>query len=779
MKKLSAPSYAILWVIALGVCSPVHLLASDPPFYSKKSSWNETILESRLALQGYRAKLVSDAGLTLGGWYSVGPFTGENPYDRLFGPEDGFAPGKRYGENRLQWVRKEAWMDDEIIPLPQVDNSANYMTREISAENDTTVTFYLGSDDGIQVWLNGAELLRHKVDRGCERNQEIVRAYLKSGVNQLLLKVNNGGGPTAFYFSLLDIDSHLIWKLVERDFTAPGDREEIDWERADGIWEANWAEGDLGAIATRYREAGASVAEAAELTAPESPGKVARTSDLWRVRASYISLHRRAAEKRQKEMADLTLTPKPAPRPRIHGPKIFGVRPAAPFLYTVPATGRRPIEFTAKNLPAGLTIDRASGRITGAVGAKGRYAVTLQASNALGTTEREFRIVVGDTIALTPPLGWNSWNCFASDVDDAKVRAAADAMVASGLVDHGWTYINIDDCWMVKSDSRDPILGGRERDEEGRIQTNKKFPDMKALSDYVHMKGLKLGIYSSPGPQTCAGYAGSYGFELQDARQYADWGIDYLKYDWCSYDGIAKDRSLRELKKPYEVMRSALNSVNRDILYSLCQYGMGNVWEWGEQVGGNCWRTTGDIVDTWESMSTIGFGQVGHESYAGPGHWNDPDMLVVGWVGWGPRLHPTRLTPQEQVTHITLWSLLASPLLIGCDMTRLDEFTSSLLTNDEILDVHQDPLGRQARRVAVSGTCEIWARPLEGGSIAVGLFNRGSKGNRCTVRWSDLGISGKRTVRDLWRQADEGMFENEVSVNVGRHGAVMLTVSGR
>lgn len=302
---------------------------------------------------------------------------------------------------------------------------------------------------------------------------------------------------------------------------------------------------------------------------------------------------------------------------------------------------------------------------------------------------------------------------------------------------------------------------------------------MKALSDYVHMKGLKLGIYSSPGPQTCAGYAGSYGFELQDARQYADWGIDYLKYDWCSYDGIAKDRSLRELKKPYEVMRSALNSVNRDILYSLCQYGMGNVWEWGEQVGGNCWRTTGDIVDTWESMSTIGFGQVGHESYAGPGHWNDPDMLVVGWVGWGPRLHPTRLTPQEQVTHITLWSLLASPLLIGCDMTRLDEFTSSLLTNDEILDVHQDPLGRQARRVAVSGTCEIWARPLEGGSIAVGLFNRGSKGNRCTVRWSDLGISGKRTVRDLWRQADEGMFENEVSVNVGRHGAVMLTVSGR
>ena len=198
---------------------------------------------------------------------------------------------------------------------------------------------------------------------------------------------------------------------------------------------------------------------------------------------------------------------------------------------------------------------------------------------------------------------------------------------------------------------------------------------MKSLSNYVHSKGLKLGIYSGPGPLTCAGFTASYQYEQQDAQRYADWGIDYLKYDWCSYGNVAKDQSLPELKKPYLVMRAALDKVSRDIVYSLCQYGMGNVWEWGTEVGGNCWRTTGDITDTWTSMSKIGFNQAGHEKYAGAGHWNDPDMLVVGLVGWGPQLHPTHLTPDEQYTHISLWSLLSAPLLIGCDLSKLDDFT--------------------------------------------------------------------------------------------------------
>ena len=227
---------------------------------------------------------------------------------------------------------------------------------------------------------------------------------------------------------------------------------------------------------------------------------------------------------------------------------------------------------------------------------------------------------------------------------------------------------------------------------QGVIQTNEKFPDMKALADYVHSKGLKLGIYSSPGPKTCAGFAASYQNEEQDASTYASWGIDYLKYDWCSYGGIAKDGSLAELQKPYRVMRDALDECGRDIVYSFCQYGMGDVWKWGAEVGGNCWRTTGDINDSWGSMSGIGFGQDGHEKYASPGHWNDPDMLVVGKVGWGPNLHPTGLTPNEQMTHISLWCLLSSPLLIGCDLSDMDQFTLDLLTNDEVLDVNQDPL---------------------------------------------------------------------------------------
>jgi len=402
--------------------------------------------------------------------------------------------------------------------------------------------------------------------------------------------------------------------------------------------------------------------------------------------------------------------------------------------------------------------------------------VTLRARNAVGAAERPLRIVVGERVALTPPLGWNSWNCFAGDVDDAKVRSAADAMVRSGLVDHGWTYINIDDCWMIKPGSDDQLLRGERRDRDGMINTNRKFPDMKSLSDYVHGKGLKLGIYSSPGPLTCAGFTASYQFESHDARRFAEWGIDYLKYDWCSYGSIAKDRSLPELKKPYVVMRAALDGVRRDIVYSLCQYGMGNVWEWGAEVGGNCWRTTGDIEDTWESMSGIGFQQAGHEGFAGPGHWNDPDMLVVGYVGWGPQLHPTRLTPHEQRTHITLWSLLASPLLIGCDMTRLDDFTLNLLTNDEVLDVNQDPLGRQAGRVIKGGDLEVWAKEMEDGSRAVGLFNLGPREAKVTVRWSDIGLPRRRVVRDLWQQKDLGVFEEEYSTPVARHGAMLLRV---
>lgn len=488
---------------------------------------------------------------------------------------------------------------------------------------------------------------------------------------------------------------------------------------------------------------------------------------------------------------EIILTPKPADKPQINGAKVFGVRPGHPLLFTIAATGKRPMTFSAPGLPHGLALDKTTGRITGSIKEAGEFKVMLRAENELGTSRRELKIVVGPQVCLTPPMGWNSWNCWACAVDDQKVRAAADAFVNSGLINHGWTYINIDDCWEVQPDSKDPVLGGAPRNETGMINTNKKFPDMKSLGEYVHGKGLKLGIYSSPGSLTCAGYTASYRHEYQDASRYAGWGIDYLKYDWCSYDQIAPKPSLVDLKKPYQVMREALNKVDRDIVFSLCQYGMGNVWEWGGDVGGNCWRTTGDISDSWGSKATIGFSQAGHEKYAKPGNWNDPDMLVVGLVGWGPNLHSTGLKPNEQYTHISLWCLLSAPLLIGCDLSKIDDFTMNLLTNDEVLAVDQDPLGRQAGLVNRENGKEIWAKQLEDGSMAVGLFYVGEDAGdsvtsfpwedkaseTVTVNAADLRIDGKFSVRDLWRQKDLGTFESSFGTKVPYHGVVLVKLN--
>jgi len=460
----------------------------------------------------------------------------------------------------------------------------------------------------------------------------------------------------------------------------------------------------------------------------------------------------------------VVLTPKSSPKPRLNGPQIVGVRPGSPFLYTIAATGEPPINFAVGGLPEGLQMDLATGRILGVLKKRGTFTVKIRAKNALGAIERPLKIVCGDTIALTPPMGWNSWNCFGCDVNAANVRAAADAMVSSGLIDHGWTYINIDDCWEEG------------RDAEGNVRANQKFPDFGGLAAYVHGRGLKIGLYSSPGPKTCAGHEGSYQHEEQDARRYADWGFDYLKYDWCSYGDIAPNPNHEELMKPYQVMRAALDKVPRDIVFSLCQYGMGKVWEWGAQVGGNCWRTTGDITDTWSSMAGIGFGQAGHEKFSGPGHWNDPDMLVVGYVGWSAKVRPTRLTPNEQYTHISLWCLLSAPLLIGCDMTKLDEFTLSLLTNDEVIEVDQDPLGHAAACVSKTGTVEVWAKDLEDGSKAVGLFNRGEDEAQVNADWSDLGLKGRQRVRDLWRQKDLGHATGRFTAAVPRHGVMLIKI---
>ena len=471
------------------------------------------------------------------------------------------------------------------------------------------------------------------------------------------------------------------------------------------------------------------------------------------------------------------LTPEPGPEPRINGARVFGVRPGSPFLFTIAAAGKRPMTFSTKDLPEGLTLDSQTGHITGVINEKGKYNVTLIAANDVGNAERNFQIIAGTKICLTPPMGWNSWNCWACSVTDDNIRASARAMVDKGLINHGWTYINIDDCWMIKPGSDDPEISGEPRDKKGMALTNKKFPDMKALTDYIHKLGLKAGIYTSPGPYTCQGFVGSYEYEANDAKQFADWGFDYLKYDWCYYSKIAKDKSLPELKKPYFLMRDELLKQKRDIVYSLCQYGMGQVWKWGEQVGGNCWRTTGDIVDSWGSMSRIGFSQHKCSPYTKPGHWNDPDMLVVGNVGWGPNLHPSKLTPDEQYTHISLWCLLSAPLLIGCPIEQLDDFTLNLLTNDEVLEVNQDPLGDQAKQVVEEEEFQVWAKKMEDGSLAVGLFNMDSYEHKIvTVEWSQLGINDHHRVRDLWRQNDVGTFKNNFQTKVPPHGVVMVRV---
>ena len=459
------------------------------------------------------------------------------------------------------------------------------------------------------------------------------------------------------------------------------------------------------------------------------------------------------------------LTPSPLPEPRITGAAVFGVRPWSPFQFKVSATGEAPLVYTAMDLPEGLKINSSDGIITGVLKKKGDYIVRLKVENQLGSDERDLKIVCGDLISLTPPMGWNSWNCWGLSVSDEKVRQSADAMKASGLIDHGWAYINIDDGWEYQ------------HDKDGNILTNSKFPNMKGLCDYVHSLGLKIGIYSSPGRLTCGGYEGSLGYEEKDVQHYAAWGIDYLKYDWCSYYEVAPDPTPEQMKYPYRLMKKAIRAVNRDIHYSLCQYGMGEVWTWGAQVDGNSWRTTGDIEDTWESLSTIGFSQEKCSPYSAPGRWNDPDMLVVGLVGWGPALHYTRLTPEEQYTHITLWSLLASPLLIGCDLSQIDPFTMNLLTNDEVLAVNQDPLGKQAVQVKQTPEYEIWMRDLADGSKAVGLFNKSDKPMNIPVDMKMLSLEGKWALRDVWVQKELGKVYRHFEMKTWSHGARMIRLT--
>jgi alpha-galactosidase len=400
---------------------------------------------------------------------------------------------------------------------------------------------------------------------------------------------------------------------------------------------------------------------------------------------------------------------------------VYGVRPGRPFLYRIPCTGQRPIRFSAGGLPASLSLNAGTGVITGKAPTQtGKYAVRFGATNSVGRSSRQFTIIVGDTIALTPPMGWNDWYTHYERVTDRLIRGAADAMIASGMADFGYQYVNIDDCWMVKPSSKEPEIGGEPRGPSGAIRPNRRFPDMRALTDYIHAKGLKAGIYSSPGPLTCAQFTGSYQHEQADARTFAKWGFDFLKYDWCSYTKVAGGETLEARKQPYQLMGSVLKELNRDVVFNLCQYGMSDVWKWGAEAGGHCWRTTGDLglekTARLPGFYSIGFKNAEHYAYAGPGHWNDPDYILIGRVGNAFHIDappaPTALTADEQYSYMSMWALMAAPLIFSGDMDHLDDFTLNVLCNSEVIEVDQDALGKQGRIIRRTDDEFVLAKPM-------------------------------------------------------------------
>lgn len=434
------------------------------------------------------------------------------------------------------------------------------------------------------------------------------------------------------------------------------------------------------------------------------------------------------------------LTPAPAKTPKINSPKVFGATPGNPFLFAIAASGQRPMYFEAANLPKGLSINTSTGIITGKVNQRGTYSVTLKAKNQLGEASKELKIKIGDTIALTPPMGWNGWNSWAKNIDEEKVISSANAMVSKGLHNHGWTYINIDDTWQ-----------GQRGGKFNAIQPNEKFPDFGKMIEHVHSLGLKIGLYSTPWISSYAGYPGGssdfstgiypdsirenkrayryigkYRFEKNDALQMAAWGFDYLKYDWRIEAPSAERMSL------------ALKQSGRDIVYSLSNSApFTHAKDW-ERIA-NMWRTGPDIRDSWTSLYLSAFTLDKWAPYGGPGHWNDPDMLIVGNVSTGTTLHPTRLTPDEQYSHVSLFCLLSAPLMIGCPIEQLDSFTLNLLSNDEVIEIDQDPLGKSARLLINKQGVQVWLKPMEDGSYTAGLFNIDGFGEtpQSYFRWGD------------------------------------------
>ncbi len=460
--------------------------------------------------------------------------------------------------------------------------------------------------------------------------------------------------------------------------------------------------------------------------------------------------------------------------PVFHGATIIGNYPGTDFLFTVPATGERPITFFSKDLPKGLNLEATTGIIKGKVSEPGEYHVKIIAANAKGRAEEDLKIVIGDALCLTPPMGWNSWNVFTNTLDEKLVMEIADAMVSSGMRDLGYQYINMDDYWHAPA-----------RDANGKpLPDPKKFPHgIRWLSDYVHSRGLKLGIYSDAGNKTCGKCFGGFQHEEIDAKTYAEWGIDLLKYDFC-FVPLKKKEALAR----YQKMGNALKGSGRSIVYSICNWGLFKPWNWAENVGGNYWRTTPDIRDKWKitpfwygSFMSILKRQTKLYKYAGPGHWNDPDMMIVGNYGLGKATGgggaDKGLTDTEYQTHMSLWCMLAAPLLTSNDLRSMNDATKNILLNPEIIAISQDELGEQAKRVVKAGSIWVYRKNLKDGSVAIAVFNKSKKEKKFDLKEAQLNLTGTYTARDVWQHSEMGTLKNKLNLSLNPHETIVLLLT--
>jgi alpha-galactosidase len=493
--------------------------------------------------------------------------------------------------------------------------------------------------------------------------------------------------------------------------------------------------------------------------------------------------------------------------PAIHGPDLTGASAGKPFLYTIPATGERPLKFTAEGLPEGLAINPDNGQITGCVKSEGQYRILLKARNRHGQAEKEFDIIIGSELALTPPMGWNSWNTWRRWVDDAKVRAAAEHMVDSGLAARGYTYINIDSCWQ-----------GERGGKHNAIEPNRKFPNMPALAEFIHNKGLKFGIYSSPWvcpwgcskeeafadwgggsligcsagerdpdypneyPQIEGKYVGKEKYEANDVAQWVDWDVDFLKYDWALGDMASLERIGRVIK-----------NASRDIVLSLCT-GMKIENIDAYKKWAHMWRGSEDTHDDWNNLLRTGLhseevNQRNWRPYIGPDNWYDLDMLALGpQFDTKESTTPCKLTLEEQITQMSYWALFPSPLMLSCNLANMDDFTLRLFGNEEILAVNQDRLGKPAVRVkeirqqSLSSTKllhdnRVHARQLSDGTLAVGFFNLSDHEDEVSIPLSELELRGTVAVRNLWERKDLGDMEDKITLSVPSHGSQIVKVT--